>query len=352
MPPIKTKYKAKASKPTIIEKLTKIFNIAEITFLILITISFYLNQEIKSPKIIYIPNGGTGEIITHLKEKGFDLNSLDSITLRLLGYIQSGWIDIGQTSSTKADFLYKLTTSKAAMYTVTLVPGETSYFFLKQLAIDLELSEEKLFYYYKMYTKYEDGNILAESYKLPIGMNEEATIKYLLSYTDKKYQDFSNKVFGEYNEKKWYNYITAASVIQKEAANVREMPIVASVVYNRLGKNMRLQMDGTLNYGQFSHTKVTPAMIDTDTSSYNTYKFNGLPKGPICAVSFDAIKSAIFPAQTPYLYFFKSKTNNAHSFSSDYNTHVNIIHSKAPDVTKSIESFPVKKIDIKSIWSH
>ena len=53
--------------------------------------------------------------------------------------------------------------------------------------------------------------------------------------------------------KKWFKILTIASIIQKEAANDAEMPLVASVIYNRLDKGMRLQMDGTLNYGIYSH---------------------------------------------------------------------------------------------------
>ena len=48
---------------------------------------------------------------------------------------------------------------------------------------------------------------------------------------------------------------------------------------------MRLQMDGTLNYGKYSHVKVTPERIREDNSTFNTYKHKGLPSSPIGAVS-------------------------------------------------------------------
>ena len=75
------------------------------------------------------------------------------------------------------------------------------------------------------------------------------------------------------------------------------MPIIASVVHNRLKKNMALQMDGTLNYGKYSNSVVTTDRIRNDETSYNTYKNKGLPKDPVCAVSLDAIKAAIFPVK-------------------------------------------------------
>lgn len=54
--------------------------------------------------------------------------------------------------------------------------------------------------------------------------------------------------------------------MQKEAANVEEMPLIASVIFNRLKKGMPLQMDGALNYQEFSHAKVTKERIKTDNT--------------------------------------------------------------------------------------
>lgn len=99
------------------------------------------------------------------------------------------------------------------------------------------------------------------------------------------------------------------------------MPIISSVIRNRLKKGMKLQMDGTLNYGKYSHEKVTPQRIRSDNSSYNTYKFSGIPKEAVCNVSFEAIKAAIFPAKTEYLYFVRDKKTNKHIFTSTLKEH-------------------------------
>ncbi|WP_281527107.1 endolytic transglycosylase MltG, partial [Campylobacter avium] len=115
--------------------------------------------------------------------------------------------------------------------------------------------------------------------------------------------------------------VIIASVIQKEAANNEEMPIVASVIYNRLRIGMKLQMDGTLNYGEYSHTKITPQRIREDESSYNTYKHEGLPAEAVCNVSLNAIKAAIFPAKSDYLYFMRDKSTGQHIFTTNINDH-------------------------------
>lgn len=225
------------------------------------------------------------------------------------------------------DFLYKLTTSKAALKDITLIPGETYYFFLKEIALKFNLDEKKLFKTYKKYSYKNDGTILADTYSLPYGMKEDHIILYLLSQTDKKYEEFSKKIFGYYDKEKWYSYITLASVIQKEAANKNEMPIVSSVVHNRVIKGMKLQMDGTLNYGEFSHTKVTSDMIRNDETKYNTYKYSGLPEHPVSSVTLNAIKAAIFPVKTDYLYFVRDNKTGLHKFSSSYKEHVNNINA-------------------------
>lgn len=199
----------------------------------LIVILFYVTIPLNSAKILYIPKGSTNNIVSYLNETGYEMNSVDAFVIKSLGYIQSGWIDIGQTRLSKMDFIYKLMYSKAALKEVTLVPGDTYYVFLKKLAAEFNLSEEKLFSLYKEFAYKADGNILADTYALPIGMKEDYMLFYLFSQSNKKYEEFSKKIFGVYDKRKWYGYLSLASVIQKEAATINEMPIVSSVEIGR-----------------------------------------------------------------------------------------------------------------------
>ena len=280
---------------------------------------------VDSKQVIFIPKGSTNYIVSYLDKKNYDLNNIDKFIIKMIGYPQNGWIDLKTTKMSKADFLYKLTTSKAALKNITLIPGETYYFFLDELSNKLKISKEKLLKYYKQYAYKKDGNILAQTYSLPIGMDEEELIVYLMDYTDKEYQKYSQKIFGQYNQKNWFKYITIASIIQKEAASIDEMVIVASVIHNRIKENMKLQMDGTLNYGKYSHTRITPKMIKEDKSTYNTYKTKGLPTDPICAIEFNSIKAAIFPKNTDYLYFMKAADGKRHIFTNSYKKHKKVI---------------------------
>ncbi|CAM2797355.1 endolytic transglycosylase MltG [Helicobacter burdigaliensis] len=282
----------------------------------------------QSSLVVFIPQGGVNEIITHLNKNHFDVGKFDAILIYFFGKPQSGWLDMKQTRLSKGDFLYKLTSAKAALVDIKLIPGETLYFFVRIVAELLGLDANKLTQAYYKYAPKDnegvilDGVILANTYKIPKGIKEEHLMYYLVNTSLKMHRSWSVKLLGEYDKKQWFRYVTIASIIQKESANIEEMPLVSAVIHNRLKLKMPLQMDGSLNYGMYSHTKITPKMIQNDTTTYNTYKYSGIPKYPVGSVSFDAIRAAIFPANVDYLYFVRNK-NGVHSFSKTYKEHIN-----------------------------
>ncbi len=290
---------------------------------------YYLTKPIQTPQVLYIQKGSINQIIAQMQAKNYDVSRVDSLLLRFIGLPQSGWVNMGTTYNTKADFLYKLTRAKAALQSITLIPGETSYIFLRQLALNLKLDSKKLEREYVRQSPVEEGAFVPDTYKMPIGITERELIHLLLKVSHKKMQVLSLKIFGTYNQKKWFQYVAIASIIQKESANREEMPIVSSVIYNRIRKGMKLQMDGSLNYGKYSHIKITPYRIRHDKSLFNTYLHKGIPPVAVCNVSFYAIKAAIFPAKTKYLYFMKNH-HGVHNFSCNYSTHLHNIR----DATK------------------
>ncbi|WP_121763850.1 endolytic transglycosylase MltG [Helicobacter burdigaliensis] len=297
-------------------------------FIVVITLCFYLAKPMQSSLVVFIPQGGVNEIITHLNKNHFDVGKFDAILIYFFGKPQSGWLDMKQTRLSKGDFLYKLTSAKAALVDIKLIPGETLYFFVRIVAELLGLDANKLTQAYYKYAPKDnegvilDGVILANTYKIPKGIKEEHLMYYLVNTSLKMHRSWSVKLLGEYDKKQWFRYVTIASIIQKESANIEEMPLVSAVIHNRLKLKMPLQMDGSLNYGMYSHTKITPKMIQNDTTTYNTYKYSGIPKYPVGSVSFDAIRAAIFPANVDYLYFVRNK-NGVHSFSKTYKEHIN-----------------------------
>ncbi|MCX2682897.1 endolytic transglycosylase MltG [Campylobacter sp. MIT 21-1685] len=300
---------------------TIFFFIRNFFFFWILGLLYYLIQPLQSASVVFIPQGSISQIITHLKQYNYQMSNIDKYLLFFLGSPQSGWIALGTQTLNRAEFLHKLTIAKAALQTLTLIPGETTAIFFQLAAKQLELDEKKLWLEFHKQSPYAEGVFFPETYKIPKGISEDLLIKILLTYANNSYKKAAEKIFGSFNEKKWHQYIIVASIIQKEAASETEMPFIASVIYNRLKKGMKLQMDGTLNYGMYSHDKITPQRIKQDTSFYNTYKIQGLPQEAVCNVSLNAIKAAIFPAKSEYLYFVRNKNTGLHTFSTTFNEH-------------------------------
>lgn len=245
--------------------------------------------------------------------------------MHFIGSPKSGLITMPSTTMNRLDFLLALSNARFAVQKITLIPGETTYIFFKDIASQLKLNEAKLFDEYEKQAIYKEAGIYPDTYHLPHGIKEKKLIEFLLRQSNKKYKSIYNKETNQSLDKYTFNTIlTIASIIQKEAANNKEMPIIASVIYNRLAKDMPLQMDGTLNYGKYSHVKVTPKRIKEDKSSFNTYKNKGLPSYPVSSVCAAAIRAALNPATTEYLFFVKN-AQGTHSFSKTYRNHVNNI---------------------------
>ena len=289
----------------------------------------YMKENITVPKTLFIPKGSTRSVIRHLHDKeGINIGDIDYYMTKLIGYPQAGWITLPATILPRGKFLYEITHAKAALQNVTLIPGETREIFFDQLAKELDLNVTKLHEAYAKKTDIPEGVLLAETYRVPKGIDEKGLIDYLVNTSLQKHRKTAKRLLGKYDKKSWFSkYVTIASIVQKEAANEKEMPLVSAVIYNRLKKKMKLQMDGTLNYGKYSHIKVTPKRIREDNSAYNTYKISALPPLPVCAVSTAAIEAAVHPAKVPYLYFFRGK-NGTHQFSTTYRKHLKIIHQK------------------------
>jgi UPF0755 protein len=103
--------------------------------------------------------------------------------------------------------------------------------------------------------------------------------------------------------------VTIGSLIETESGVESERPIVASVIYNRLNKGVALGIDQTVVYVAKMENRWDGTINESDlntTSPYNTRKYAGLPPGPISSVSESALKAALNPAQTDYLYYVRN----------------------------------------------
>jgi UPF0755 protein len=117
--------------------------------------------------------------------------------------------------------------------------------------------------------------------------------------------------------------VTLASLVEKETAAAGERPLVAAVYYNRLRQHIGLQCDPTVIYalelrGRFNGN-LTRADLSLD-SPYNTYRYRGLPPGPIAAPGRWSLEAAVHPAAVDYLYFV-SRNDGSHAFAASLADH-------------------------------
>jgi peptidoglycan lytic transglycosylase G len=117
-----------------------------------------------------------------------------------------------------------------------------------------------------------------------------------------------------------HQLLTLASIIQKEAGNDDEMPLISAVFHNRLQKKIPLQADPTVIYGLESFDgNLTRAHLQAPTP-YNTYRINGLPPGPIASPGLRALQAAAEPAESTALYFV-ARGDGTHVFSDNLRQH-------------------------------
>jgi UPF0755 protein len=122
-----------------------------------------------------------------------------------------------------------------------------------------------------------------------------------------------------------HDTVTLASLVEREARLPQERPRVASVFANRLRIGMRLQCDPTTVYAALLDGRYRGVIHQSDlesTNPYNTYQHAGLPPGPIANPGLSAIKAALTPDDTPYLYFVaKADGSGGHTFSDSLQKH-------------------------------
>ncbi|MCC6264949.1 MAG: endolytic transglycosylase MltG [Bryobacterales bacterium] len=122
-----------------------------------------------------------------------------------------------------------------------------------------------------------------------------------------------------------HRMVTLASLVEKETSIAEERPVVASVYWNRLHEGMRLDCDPTVIYAALLEGKYRGAIYRSDLerdSPYNTYRRAGLPPGPIANPGAAALRAAIHPAETAFLFFVaKGDGSGAHRFSENLTGH-------------------------------
>jgi UPF0755 protein len=173
-----------------------------------------------------------------------------------------------------------------------------------------------------------EGYLFPDTYRLPLNATPEDLISRMLdNMASKLPEDAVARAAAQGFS--FFEILTVASIVEREAVVPAERSTIASVYLNRLNQGMYLQADPTVQYamgyqtdtGQWWKTPVTLEEYSQVNSPYNTYLNGGLPPGPIANPGAASMLSTLQPSQTAYLFFMGCGGEGAHVFAEDFDSH-------------------------------
>ena len=328
-------------------KAFKIFFIFILIILILsicaiVTTFFYLQTPVSASKesevsyILRIPSGrGIKQVAEELSENGI-IRSGEIFYLK--AKIQDFKMKAGRYEVTNAmsiDEIFSLLESgKQVHITVSIPEGLTVSQIAKLLEeSDVILSAEKFITEskkseflseYSIPANSAEGYLFPDTYFFNPAMDEKDVLHRLADNFFKKLDELE---ISSENPKELFELVTLASIVEREYRRAEEAPLIASVFFNRLKYNIGLESCATIVYiiteekGRPHPEKVSYEDLKID-SRYNTYKWAGLPPGPISNPGAIALKAVANPAKTDYFYFrVADSAAGTHHFSSSLEEH-------------------------------
>jgi UPF0755 protein len=167
-----------------------------------------------------------------------------------------------------------------------------------------------------------EGYLFPDSYEVGVQTTERDLVKTMVEQLERRF-DVGLRTKGAERGLTPHQVLTLASIIEREAANPAERPLISAVYHNRLNAGMRLQADPTVQYAVAAADlgNLIGSLWKRDLSRedlvfpspYNTYREVGLPPGPICNPGLDSIRAAVEPAPVDFMYFV-AKGDGLHAF--------------------------------------
>ncbi len=188
----------------------------------------------------------------------------------------------------------------------------------EELAEILGWSEDELEKWNDVYTRmkfdYIEGVYFPDTYLIPVDEKGLEVAQRMTNRFNEKFAPYFNRFLEQ--DIKWATGLKIASLIQREAAGPEDMPLIASILWNRLLEEMKLEIDATLQYakgktesGWWALVKPEDKKID---SPYNTYLYRGLPPQPICNPGLAAIEAVLYPEETDCFYYLHDPSGQIH----------------------------------------
>jgi len=307
-------------------------------FLLYVFEIYIPNLGSKTKNVTYVVNSGARvkEIADDLEKQGIIKSSLFFRIYALVSYkyskLQSGKYEFSSDMPI-SQIVNKLSSGDVLIYKVTFLEGWTlkdiSNYLQKNNFYDAKSfieSTKKDWSQKFSFLKDKPKNLDLEGYIFPdtYQVSPDDSIDVL---TEKALNNFDKKLAPELRQeilrqkKSIFQIVTMASIIEKEASNSEDRKIISGILWKRLKNGIGLQVDSTINFitGK-SDAKV--AIKDTKIDSlYNTYKYAGLPAGPIANPGIDSILAAIYPKDSFYWYYLAADGTGETIFSKTLEEH-------------------------------
>ena len=241
--------------------------------------------------------------------------------------IQPGEYELNGAMSS-ADILSKLLAGRVLLHTVTIPEGYT----VNQIADVLEeqqitngaeflrLASDKSFMKaLGIAAETVEGYLFPDTYRFARGTPAKDVVRTMVDQLGRVMTEEWQARAKDMNLT-IHQVLTLASVIEKETGSGDERPHISSVFHNRLKKRIPLQSDPTVIYGLPNFDGNLRKKDLSHASPYNTYRWAGLPPGPIASPGAESIRAALYPATSTYLYFV-SRNDGTHHFSATLTEH-------------------------------
>ena len=293
------------------------------------------HQHNKADVFIQIPKGSTPtEIISKLSAEGILAGEMPTLVyLRTVGKannLQAGEYQF-ESPITPMQVLKELEKGEERTVKLTIPEGFTRFDIAKRIAdkfpgsppsdekaILALMDDVSLIKDFDPQAKNLEGYMYPSTYNLPKETAPKQIIKTMVEQFKKIWQPDWNERARQLGRTP-REIVTIGSLIETESKIDAERPVVASVIYNRLAKNIPLGLDQTAVYVAKMQNRwdgvINKSDLEVD-SPYNTRRFGGIPPGAISSVSESAIKAALYPAQSDYIFYVLNteKNDGSHNF--------------------------------------
>lgn len=294
------------------------------SFIYFFITSFDKEGPLLEKKIITIsPNESLKKIASNLKNENIIFSKTIFIynakIRNFASRLKAGEYEIPKHASIK-QILEKLTKGKSLEYSFTVPEGITLCQVFKRLR-ENNLLEGPL-----PETLPPEGSLIADTILFTRGTQRQKIVDYLQKRQEKLIDEIWQNRDADLFIKSKKDLVILASIVEKETGIPSERRTIASVFYNRLQKNMRLQSDPTVLYGLFggegkpSGRAIYRSDLQKETP-YNTYKIKGLPPTPIAIPGKASLEAVAHPEKTSFYYFVANGTGG-HVFSNSLKEHI------------------------------